>query len=86
MPYRPGALWTSRCRGGKVAVNPRHEDFPALLAEALDVVVACGHDVKLAAPNLACTPSQLTKLLQLEPRALLIVNQAREQLGLHKLK
>ena len=86
MPYRHGTLWSSRCRGGRIAVNPRHENFPALLAEALDVVVGCGHDVKLAAASLTCTPSQLTKLLQLEPRALLAVNQARQQLGLHKLK
>jgi hypothetical protein len=85
-PYRPSARWSSRCQRGKVAVNPRHEDFPALLAEALDVVVGCGHDVKLAGASLACTPSQLTKLLQLEPRAILAVNQARERQGLHRLK
>lgn len=86
IPYCPSALWTSRCRDGKISINPRHEDFPALLAEALDIVVASEHDLKLAAASLACTPSQLTKLLQLEPRALLAVNQAREQLGLHRLK
>ena len=85
-PYRPSGLWSSRCRAGKVAVNPRHDDFPALLAEALDVVAGYEHDVKLAAASLACTPSQLTKLLQLEPRAMLAVNQARERLGLHRLK
>lgn len=85
-PHRPSVLWSARCRGGKMAVNPRHDDFPALLAEALDVVAGHEHDVKLAAVSLACTPSQLTKLLQLEPRAILAVNQAREHLGLHKLK
>jgi hypothetical protein len=85
-PYRPSELWISRCQGGKVAVNARHDDFPAVLAEVLDVVVSFEHDVRLAAASLACTPSQLTKLLQQEPRAMLIVNQAREQLGLHKLK
>jgi hypothetical protein len=85
-PCRPSALWTSRCQEGRVAVNPRHEDFPALLAEALDVVAVCDSDLKLAAANLACTPSQLTKLLQLEPRAISAVNRARERLGLHRLK
>lgn len=85
-PYRPSELWSSRCRQGKVAVNPRHEDFPALLAEALDVVSKCEFDVKAAAECLACTPSQLTKLLQLEPRAIGVVNQEREQQGLHRLK
>ena len=86
IPYRPSARWSARCRGGQVAVNPRHEDFPALLAEALDVVFCYEHDVKLAAASLACTPSQLTKLLQLEPRAISVVNQARQQQGLHRLK
>ena len=86
LTYRPSALWSSRCRQGKVAVNPRHEDFPALLAEALDVVVCHQNDVKLAAADLGCTSSQLTKLLQLEPRAILAVNQARGRLGLHRLK
>src|SRR5579864_7810511 len=38
--YRPSALWLSRCRQCKVAVNPRHDDFPALLAEALDVLAS----------------------------------------------
>src|SRR5271157_4536628 len=36
--YRPSALWQRRCRGGRIFVNPEHEDFPALLAEALDVL------------------------------------------------
>ncbi len=85
-PFRPSALWSSRCRQGKVAVNSRHEDFPALLAEALDVVADCRFEMKSAAECLTCTPSQLTKFLQLEPRAILAVNKAREQLGLHSLK
>jgi hypothetical protein len=86
VPHRPSALWSSRCRNGKVAVNPRHEDFPALLAEALDVVAASEYDLKLAATSLTCTPSQLTKLLQLEPRAISVVNLTRERMGLHRLK
>lgn len=86
MPYRPSELWRSRCRNGKVAVNPRHDDFPVLLAEALDLLAACENDVKSAATLLECTASQLTKFLQDEPRAMAIVNQARERKGQHKLK
>ncbi len=84
--YEPSALWNSRCRQGKVAVNPRHYDFPALLAEALDVIATSQYDIKSAAATLGCTPSQLTKFLQLEPRAMATMNAAREELGLHKLK
>jgi hypothetical protein len=82
----PSSLWHSRCRGGKIAVNSEHADFPAILAEALDVLAACDNDLKAAAVNLECTPSQLTKLLQQEPRAITAVNQARERLGRHKLR
>ncbi len=33
--HAPSPLWRSRLRGGKVVVSPEHDDFPALLAEAL---------------------------------------------------
>src|SRR6516162_5640872 len=79
MPHPASELWRRRCRDGKVLVNPRHDDFPALLAEALDVLASCGNDLKAAAESLGCTPSQLTKLLQLERRAIAAVNQARER-------
>src|SRR5579863_1290721 len=85
-PYQPSDLWSSRCHQTKVTINPRHDDFPALLAEALDVLAGYKCDIKAAADCLGCTPSQLTKLLQFEPRAIGIVNQARERQGLHKLK
>jgi hypothetical protein len=84
--YQPSPLWLSRCRGGKVAVNSRHNDFPAILAEALDVVAASENDVKRGAGVLECTVSQLTRLLQQEPRAIQAVNEARAKQGLHKLK
>lgn len=86
LPHEPSPLWRTRCRGGKLAVNPQHDDFPPILAEALDIVAACDNDMKAAAAHLDCTPSQLTKLLQQEPRSLAVVNQAREKQGLHRLK
>jgi hypothetical protein len=86
VPFIASALWQTRCRGGKIAVNSAHTSFPAILAEALDVVAACENDVKRAAEMLACTASQLTKLLQQEPRAIQAVNVARTKQGLHKLK
>ena len=44
--YRPSDLWIRRRHGGRIVVNPEHEDFPALLAEALDVLAETGHDPK----------------------------------------
>ncbi|MCY2964811.1 MAG: peptide chain release factor-like protein [Planctomycetota bacterium] len=78
-------LWQTRCRGGRIQVNPTHDDFPALLAEALDTTWGAGFDLRVAAETLGCTSSQLVKFLQLEPRALAGVNAERATRGLRKL-
>ena len=82
----PSPLWRARCRDGRIAVNPRHDDFPALLAEALDVLWARGMDVRAAAEVLGCSASQLTRLLKDEPRALRLVNERRAQDGRRPLR
>lgn len=73
----PTALWQWRCPGGRVNVSASHEDFPALLAEALEVISAHEADVKAAAAALRCTASQLLKLLRKEPRAMALLNRWR---------
>jgi hypothetical protein len=85
-PFRPSDLWRRRCRCGRIAVNPEHDDFPALLAESLDVLAETGHDPKQAAAVLGCSPSQLVKLVKHEPRALMRFNECRRQAGLHPLQ
>lgn len=85
IPDQPSPRWRSRCRGGRIAISREHDDFPALLAEAIDVVAALSWDVKAAAGRLGCSASQLTKLLKDEPRALGLVNQARHAAGLRPL-
>lgn len=82
----PSDLWRGRCRNQRIAVNPDHEDFPALLAEALDFIAATDWDVTVAAERLGITTSQLVKFLKLEPRALRQVNENRTTRGLHPLK
>jgi hypothetical protein len=67
-------------------VNPEHEDFPALLSEALDVVVARRYDVAGAAGILGITMSQLTRLIRQERHAFARINEGREAIGLSKLK
>lgn len=78
-------LWRSRCRAGKIACNPEHRDFPALLAEALDMVEACGLDPARAALRLECTTSQLIKFVKDHPPAFEAWNRARAHAGLHPL-
>ena len=84
--YQPSDLWQRRCRGGRIVINPEHDNFPALLAEALDVLAETGNDPQRAALALGCSPSQLIKLLKHEPRGLGLVNDHRRQAGLHPLQ
>lgn len=82
----PSRLWRSRLSAGRISVSVSHEDFPALLAEALDRIAAHQGDVKPAAEALFCTPSQLVKLLKKEARALILVNCWRDEQGLGPLQ
>ena len=81
---QPSTLWQSRLRGQQIVVSAEHDDFPALLAEALDAVAACEFDVKQAAERLGCSSSQLLKFLKQESEAWQFVNQQRavRKLGL----
>lgn len=85
-PEGPSALWRSRVRDGRLAVNPGHADFPALLAEALDVLAAHDHEVVAAGPWLGVSATQLVHLLAKEPRALQALNAARAARGLGPLR
>lgn len=80
--------WDRLFKGGqgKIAVNPGHHDYPALLAEAMDVLAATSYEPAKAAAVLGVTSSQLIKLVKDEPRALAWVNQQREGRGGHGLK
>ncbi len=84
--YAPSLLWQSRCRGGRIRISEAHEDFPAILAEALDVIAMHEEDLKAAAVTLSVTASQLVKLLKKEPQALAKVNRLREDRGAHPLR
>lgn len=79
-------LWRSRVSGGRIACNPRHRDYPAMLAEALDVLAACRWDEKSAAARLECTPSQLVGLVREHAPALARVNEERAKKKLHALR
>jgi hypothetical protein len=82
----PSPLWTRRAAAGIARVNPTHADFPALLAEALDTLEACGQQLPQAAGLLGVTTSQLMKFLQVEPAAWEYTNRCRQQRGLPRLK
>jgi hypothetical protein len=84
--HRPSELWQSRRQGRQISVNPKHRDYPALLAEALDVIVARRFDVAGAAGVLGISMSQLAKLVRHEKQAFALVNRGRTGRGLPALK
>lgn len=77
---------SSEGMGGRIVVNPEHHDFPGLLAEALDVIAACGWDPKQAGVRLGVSASQLVKLVKDHPPALVMLNQERERRGMGMMK
>ncbi len=81
----PKSRWSA---GGEgiLELNPDHHDYPALLAEALDVLAAAGWETKVASLRLNISASQIVKLTREHPPALAMVNRERERLGMHALK
>ncbi len=84
--HKPSELWCRRRQGEKLTVNPEHEDYPALLAEAMDVILVRRYDVAGAAGVLGITMSQLTRLVRHERHAFSLINAGREKIGLTKLR
>lgn len=82
----PSEVWRSRVRGRQIAVSVEHADFPTVLAEALDCLAAGGWDVAAAAAQLKISTSQLTKFLQREPEACLLLNRQRAARNLRPLQ
>jgi hypothetical protein len=82
----PSPRWKARAAGQRITVSTEHEDFPALVAEALDAIHACEFDVSAAAGQLQVSSSQLVRLLKQDPRALAQVNDQRQRRGLRALR
>ncbi len=81
------ALWRSRVNAaGRIACNPGHEDYPPMLALALDVLAAARWDPRQAALRLGCSPSQLLKFVKDFPHAWGVLGAARAGAGLRPLR
>ena len=74
---RPSDLWKARVKGKQISISESHADFPAILAEAMDVLVACSLDSGKSAEVLGCSSSQLIKLLKKDRAAMDWVNRQR---------
>lgn len=81
----PSELWQSRVSGQRLTINPSHDDFPALLAEALNLLTSIEFEVSAAASQLGISSSQLMKFIKDAPAAWAAVNEERRQRGLRPL-
>jgi len=79
-------MWRARTPGGRISCSERHHDFPAMLAEAMDVLWACRADPKKAAIRLDVTSSQLVRFVQKHPPAIVRLNEWREAWGMGPLR
>ena len=82
----PSELWRSRTRGRQLVVSESHDDYPALVAEALDHLHAQRLDMPRTAEVLGVTGTQLLKLFKKSPAAWTALNQLRVNAGLGALK
>lgn len=85
-PAGPSELWRSRTRGRQLAVNPEHDDYPALVAEALDQLEAAGFEIAPAAAWLGVSGTQLVGLFRKAPAAWVTLTRQRAALGLPALR
>jgi hypothetical protein len=82
----PSPLWRCRVRGRQLMIAADHDDYPAIVAEAIDRLTAVGFEMRPAADALGVSPSQLTKLFRKAPAAWVAVNRLRGEAGLAPLK
>jgi RF-1 domain len=85
-PVAPLPLWQKYVVAEKVKIARDNEEFPPLLADALDLIFAADGDLVPVAETLKITATQLAKFLRLEPEAWILVSSLRERNGLRKLK
>lgn len=79
-------LWRSRNKNGQLSINQEHEDFPAILCEALDVLKSRECSLSKAASALCISTSQLTKLIKRDPLVWQHINQQRKKADLPPIR
>jgi len=82
----PSQLWQSRLRGRQLTIAADHDDYPAVVAEAIDRLETVGYEMRPAAEALGVSMSQLVKLFRVQPAAWVAINRLRREVGLPPLK
>lgn len=69
-----------------LTISEKHHDYPAILAEVMDLVAVTGWQPRAAAVRLEVSASQILRVIRHHPPALAKVNAEREKLGLRALR
>lgn len=80
------ACWNDRVQAQRITISKHHNDFPAMLSEALDYIMQEQGDLQGFGDLTGCSKSQLVKFFKLDPIALQCVNDLRHQHGHHTLR
>jgi len=80
------ACWQERVQAQRITISKHHNDFPAMLSEALDYIMQEQGDLQGFGDLAGCSKSQLVKFFKLDPSALQCVNDLRHQHGHHALR
>ena len=78
--------WRRRSGSGKIVVSDSHEDFPALLAEALDHLALHRYQTSEAATAMGVSTTSLVNLIAKSAEAITRVNHERGTRGMVKLR
>ena len=85
-PTGPSPLWQSRVRGGSLAIAAEHDDYPTLVAEALDRLVAADFVMATVARAGGITSSQLARLFAKNAAVGTTLNRLRAARGLPPIR
>ena len=82
----PDPRWRQHSRARQIQLSETHDDYPALLADALDHLEASGFAAAETAERLGISTSQLIRLIKKTPAAFERLNRRRMESGLPPLK
>jgi hypothetical protein len=85
-PGSPSTRWKMRSQGGRLAVRGEHDDYPPLVAEALDRLATTQGDAAAAASQLGVTATQFVRLFKKQPSAWMALAACRRAHGLPPLR
>lgn len=82
--FVPSELLATYLVGGGLAVSPRNEQYPLILAELMDLIMACALRVSDVADRLGISTTNLLNQLRKDPAVWKYVNELRVAAGMKR--